>query len=338
MAVMKAVELTGIGFEYVKIGQMPKPEPKAGEVLVRMRAASLNYRDLLMVQGVYSRRKVIPIVPLSDGAGAVEAVGEGVTQFQPGDRVIGSFFQDWIAGPPRDEKFSGSLAADLPGVLSEYRCFPEHGLVRTPDYLSDEAAATLPCAALTAWSALVAQSRTAPGDTVLIQGTGGVALFALQFAKICGAQVIVTSSSDEKLERAGALGADHVLNYRKIPEWGKAAVALNGGRGVDHIIELGGAATLAQSLRTVRAGGTISMIGVLSGPTQELLIPLIVTRNLRLQGITVGSREWLADMAQAMALHRVMPVIGRIFEMAEIRDAYNHMAAGGHFGKIVIRI
>ncbi len=338
MTVMKAVELTGVGLEHLKLSQMPKPEPKAGEVLVRMRAASLNYRDLLMVNGVYSRRKVIPIVPLSDGAGEVAAVGEGVTQFKPGDRVIGSFFQGWIAGPPRDEKFVGGLSSDLPGVLSEYRCFAETGLVRTPNYLSDEAASTLPCAALTAWSALVAQSQTVPGDSVVIQGTGGVALFALQFAKLCGAQVIITSSSDEKLERAGALGADHIVNYRKTPEWGKAVVALNGGRGVDHIIELGGAATLAQSLRAVRAGGTISMIGVLSGPTQELLIPLVVTRNLRLQGVTVGSCEGLATMVQAMALHRVIPVIDRIFEMGEIADAYNHMAAGGHFGKIVIRI
>lgn len=335
---MKAVTLADFGLEALTLTERPQPEPGPGEVLVRVRAASLNYRDLLVAQGLYGGKPRFPLVPLSDAAGEVAALGPGVSRFQPGQRVTANFFQGWLSGEPSAEKFGTSLGARNDGVLAEYRCFPEDGLVATPGHLDDAGAASLPCAGLTAWSAVIGQGAVKPGEVVLVQGTGGVSLFALQFAKMAGAEVIATSSSDEKLARAAALGADYGINYRSTPEWGKAARALLGGRGVDHIVEVGGAGTLNQSIRTVREGGTISMIGVLSGPAHEFTIPLVVMRNIRLQGVTVGSREAMEAMLRAVALRRMQPVVDRVFPLAEARAAYEHLAAGRHFGKVVIAL
>lgn len=336
---MKAVVLAAPGLDNVKIVERPEPEPGPGEVQVRMRAAALNFRDLVVVDGGYgSQQRTEDLILLSDGAGEVAAVGDGVRRFAPGDRVAAAFFQDWEGGPPSQAKLDSALAARLDGVLAEVRTFPERGLVAIPERLTFAQAATLPCAALTAWSAVIDQGRIAPGEVVLVQGTGGVSLFALQFAKLAGARVIATSSSDNKLEKVRALGADETVNYRATPEWGKAALALTGGRGVDHVVEVGGAGTLQQSLRCVRAGGTISLIGVLSGARHDLMLPYVLTRNVRIQGVTVGSREQFEAMLRAIEAHRLEPVIDRSFAMAEIADALAHLKAGRHFGKIVVTV
>ncbi|HYM30356.1 MAG TPA: NAD(P)-dependent alcohol dehydrogenase [Candidatus Cybelea sp.] len=336
---MQVMELSGgFGLANLKPATRDVPAPGAGQVLVRMRAASLNYRDTLVVQGGYGSRQRKSLVPLSDGAGEVAALGSGVTRFKVGARVVASFFQGWISGEPTQEKFASSLGGGLDGVLAEYCVFDAEGLVPTPGYLSDEEAACVPCAGLTAWSAVVTQGDVRPGQVVLVQGTGGVSLFALQFAKLCGAEVIATSSSDEKLARSKALGADHLINYKTTPEWGKAARAITKGRGVDHVVEVGGAGTLKESIRAVKIGGTISMIGVLAGPANDLPVPLIVMQNLRLQGVTVGSREGLEAMLTAMTRHGTKPVVDRVFPMKEAHAAFEHMTAARHIGKIVVRI
>ena len=336
---MKAVVLTATGSENVKLVRRPKPRPAAGEVLVRMTAAALNYRDLVVVNGGYgSMQRTSDLVMLSDGAGKVAAIGDGVRRFKRGDRVTSTFFDDWVAGEPAQEKLNSALGGLVDGVLAEYRVFPERALVATPDHLSDAEAATLPCAALTAWSALISQGGLRPGESVLVLGTGGVSLFALQFAKLAGACVIATSSSDRKLKKVRKLGADHVINYKTTPDWGKEVVAITGGRGVDHVVEVGGAGTLKQSLRAVRAGGRVYLIGVLSGAKHDLMLPFILTRNVRVQGITVGSREQFEAMLRAIAHARLRPVIDRSFPMARFADAFDHLAAGRHFGKVVIAI
>jgi len=336
---MKAAVIEQPGLENLKIKDLPVPEPGPGEVLVRLRAAALNYRDRLTVEGGYgSRQRHENLIPLGDGAGEVTALGPGASRFEVGDRVTLSFFPDWTGGPPTEARFETSLGGRIDGTAAEYRALPEHALVPTPDYLSDIEAATLPCAGVTAWSAVISQGGVGPGDVVVVQGTGGVALFALQFAKMAGAEVIQTSSSDLKLARVTELGADHGINYAAEPEWGVKARELNRGRGVDHVVELGGAATLKQSFRAIRVGGTISMIGVLGGPRVELLVPLVVTRNIRLQGVTVGSREQLETMMRAMALHRIRPVVDRVFPLDELAQGIDYLASGQHFGKVAIEI
>lgn len=336
---MRAIELQGFAADRLVMAERPQPEPGPGEVLVRVKACSLNYRDWLMVQGSYNPKQKLPLIPLSDGAGEVTAVGAGVSAFRPGDRVLPHFFPNWQSGAPSVEKFSVSTGGPFDGWLSESRTYPAHALARIPDHLSFEEAAALPCAALTAWSAIVTLGKVQPGDRVLVQGTGGVSLFALQFAKLAGAEVIVTSSSDEKLDKAKALGADHGINYRSNPEWGRAARAVSGGRGLDHIVEVGGAGTLNQSIRAIRPGGTLSMIGVLSGSmSNDLLLPLVVMQQVRLQGITVGSKEGFDAMLRAMSLAKLKPVLDRRFEFSEagVRAAYDHMGKGAAFGKIVV--
>ncbi len=289
---MRAVEIRGgFGLDNLALVERPDPRPGAGQVLVRLRAASLNFRDLLTVEGKYNPKQKLPLIPGSDGAGEVVAAGEGVTRVKPGDRVCTLFAQRWIAGRPTRERLRSTLGGPLDGVLAELAVFDQEGLVHTPGHLSDEEAATLPCAAVTAWNALVTEGGITAGETVLVQGTGGVSLFALQLGKLLGARVIVTSSRDEKLARVRELGADETINYREVPDWGAKAKELTGGAGVDHVVEVGGAGTLQQSLQAVRFGGTISLIGNLAGSKVEVLLPQIFMQKVRLQGILVGDRE-----------------------------------------------
>ncbi len=334
---MKVFEIQdAFGLDHLSLTERPTPSPGPGQVLVRMGAASLNYRDLLMVRGHYNPRQPLPLVPCSDGAGTVVAVGEGVTRVQEGDRVATVFAQTWISGEPAPDKLRSTLGGPLDGTLAEFMVLDAEGVVSVPEALSDEEAATLPCAALTAWSALVTQGEVKAGDTVLVQGTGGVSIFALQFALLLGAQVIVTSSRDEKLERARQLGAHETINYRSEVEWGTKVLDLTGGRGVDHVVEVGGAGTLEQSLKAVRFGGTLSVIGVLSGVSSSLNILPILMKNVRLQGILVGHREGFEAMNRAIAVNRLRPVVDRVFPLDEAPQALELMAQGGHFGKICL--
>jgi NADPH:quinone reductase-like Zn-dependent oxidoreductase len=334
---VRAIEIQGaFGLDHLALVERPDPTPGPGQALVRLRAASLNFRDLLTVEGTYNPKQKLPLIPCSDGAGEVVAVGEGVTRVQPGDRVCTVFAQKWLAGRPTRERLRSTLGGPLDGTLAELAVFDQEGLVKTPGSLTDEGAATLPCAAVTAWSALVTEGNLTAGDTVLVQGTGGVSLFALQLAKILGARVIATSSSDEKLERVRAMGADETINYSEVPAWGARARELTGGVGVDHVVEVGGAGTLQQSLQATRFGGTISLIGNLAGTRTELLLTHVFMQKIRLQGILVGDRESFEAMNRAIALNGLKPVIDRAFPLDEAPAAFRTMAAGGHFGKIVV--
>tara|TARA_R110001606_G_C15404449_1_gene653938 strand:+ start:17458 stop:18483 length:1026 start_codon:yes stop_codon:yes gene_type:complete len=331
---------TTSGPDTLSLVDRPVPTLGPGQVLVKLGAASLNYRDLLIAKGGYrSRQKQKDLVPLSDGAGTVEAIGNGVTDFKVDDRVTACFFQDWPAGRASERAMESDTGRAVDGMLQEYRVFPESGLVATPAHLSDAEAASLTCAGLTAWSAIVRLGAVQPGDTILTQGTGGVSLFALQFAKIAGARVIVTSSSDEKLARAKELGADHGINYRDVEAWGQAAKDFVGGDGIDNVIELGGTETMKQSLIAVRPGGTLSLIGVLSGATTgNVLLPFIVSRDVRLQGVTVGPRDDMIRMNQAITAAQMTPVVDKVFPFEAAADAYRHLASGAHFGKVCIAI
>jgi NADPH:quinone reductase-like Zn-dependent oxidoreductase len=335
---MRAYEIrNGFGMEYLHPVERPDPEPGVGEVLVAVRAVSLNFRDLLVIKGQYNPRLPMPRIPCSDAVGEVSKVGPGVTRVQVGDRVAGTFLQQWLAGPITQAYLGSDLGASREGVLAELVVLPEEGVVAVPSHLSDEEAATLPCAALTAWHALFAETAIRPGDTVLLQGTGGVSLFALQFARLAGAGVLITSSSEEKLARAGEMGAEAGINYKTTPDWGDRARDLTGKQGVDLVVEVGGAGTLPQSIRAVRPGGTISLIGVLAGGGEFNPIPLLM-KSIRLQGIFVGSRAMFEDMNRAISLHHMRPVVDRVFAFAEVRQALEHMEQGKHFGKIVIRL
>jgi NADPH:quinone reductase-like Zn-dependent oxidoreductase len=319
------------------LDDLPEPDAGPGRVVVKVRAASLNYRDLLVIKGSYSRNLPLPLVPLSDGAGEVAKVGPGVTRFQPGDRVAGCFFSRWEAGPLDDQAAKSALGGAVDGMLAERVALPESGLVKIPDHLTDEEASTLPCAALTAWHALMEGGGLKAGQSVLIQGTGGVSLFALQFARMAGARVIATSSSDAKLARARELGASDGINYKTTPDWDVAARNLTEGQGVDHVVEVGGAGTLPRSMKAVKLGGHIALIGVLSGGGEIDPRPLLM-KNIRLQGIYVGSRAMFENMNRAIALHRLKPVIDRVFPFDQAVAAYQHLESGTHFGKVVIRV
>ena len=324
--------------DHLKINERERPEPGPGQVLLQMKAASLNYRDLVVpLRGYGSFTGTLPLVPLSDGVGEVVEAGAGVSRVAPGDRACPMFMQKWIAGEPDLTRITSTLGGPIDGVMQQYMVVNEEGLAKAPECLTDEETATLPCAALTAWSALVTEGDVKAGDTVLVQGTGGVSLFALQFAKLLGAKVIIISSSDEKLNRAAALGADEGINYTNVADWGKAVKQLTGGEGVDHIVEVGGEKTLPQSLRGIRPGGTISMIGVLSGLNMGVSLGLIVTRKVRLQGITVGHRDSFEAMTRAIDQHQLKPVIDRVFEFEELKEAMEYLRSGKHFGKICIR-
>ncbi len=320
------------------IAERPKPEPGSGQMLLQMRAASLNYRDLLVPQRGYGRQTgTLPLIPVSDGVGKVVAVGGGVKRVDVGDRVCPLMIQSWISGPPTKERLASTLGGPLDGVMSEYLLMDEQHVVKAPEHLSNEEAATLPCAALTAWSAVVTDGGVRAGDRVLVQGTGGVSIFAIQFAKLHGAHVIVTSSSDEKLDRAISLGADDGINYRTTPDWGKIVKQMTADLGVDLIVEVGGRQTLPKSLQAIRAGGTICIIGVLSGINMEISLGPIVTRKLCLQGITVGNRDGMEAMIEAISLHNLRPAVDRVFAFEELREALDYLARASHFGKICIR-
>ena len=325
------------GIDHLHLVERPDPEPGAGQVVVAMKAASLNYRDLATVESPFIKQR-LPLVPLSDGCGIVKAIGPGVTRVKVGDRVAPLFFQDWFGGEPTGRALATALGGALDGVAQEKVLLSEEGVSKVPDHLTDEEAACLPCAGLTAWRALMVEGRVKPGDVVLAQGTGGVSIFALQFAKAAGATVIITSSSDEKLERARALGADHTINYKTDPEWAKAARALTGGQGVDHVIEVGGADTFQQSIQAIRIGGHIAVIGVLSGMVKDVSVAAIFGANARIHGITVGSREQFEAMSRAITANDIHPVIDKRYPLAEAQAAFRAMQAGAHFGKIVLDI
>ena len=333
---MKTYELTGgFGIDKLVMAERAQPVPGHGQALIKMCAWSLNYRDLMMVRGQYNPKLPLPFVTLSDGVGDVVSVGEGVTRVKPGDRVAGAFMQGWIDGGNDDAKSKSALGGAIPGMAADYVVLDAEGLVHVPAHLSDEEAATLPCAAVTAWNALVPSGKLKAGDTVLVQGTGGVSLFALQFAKMFGARVIATSSSDEKLEKVRALGASGTINYKSTPNWGRAVRDLTGGAGVDHVVEVGGAGTLPQSMQAVRTGGRISLIGVLTGGQID---PIgLLMKNITLQGIFVGSRSMFEDMNRAIALHQMRPVVDRVFPFAEYPDALRYLESGAHFGKVVLK-
>ena len=335
---MKCYEIQKtFGLDALSLVERADPTPGPGQVLLRVKAASLNYRDLLMVQGAYSKQP-LPLVPLSDGAGELLACGEGVTRVQVGDRVAGIFAQGWLSGPPTKAKLLSTLGGPRDGMLTERIVLDEEGVTPVPSHLTDEEAATLPCTGVTAWSALVQQGGLKAGDTLLVLGTGGVAVFGIQFAKLLGARVIVASSSDAKLERAKALGAHDLINYTATPDWDKAVKNLTGGVGVDHVLELGGAGTFNKSVRAVRVGGAISLIGNVSGSSTEVNLTPILIQNIRVQGVIVGSRETFEDMSRAIALHRLRPVVDRVFAFADARAAFEHLAGQSHFGKIVVRM
>lgn len=320
------------------LAERPDPKPGSNQIVIQMKAAALNFRDLIVPLRGYGRLTgTLPLIPVSDGVGEVVSIGEDVSRVDVGDRVCPVFFQNWISGPPTREGLYSGLGGPLDGVMSEYMLLNEQSVVRITEHLSDEQAATLPCAALTAWSAIVTEGGVKAGDRVLVQGTGGVSLFAMQFAKLQGAYVIVTSSKEEKLQRAIDLGADKGINYLQTPEWGREVRLITGKEGVDLIVEVGGQKTLPQSLKAIRTGGTISLIGVLSGLNMDVSLGPIVTRQVRLQGITVGNRDGMEAMMQAISQHTLTPVIDRTFAFEELKDALDYLARGVHFGKICIR-
>jgi NADPH:quinone reductase-like Zn-dependent oxidoreductase len=326
------------GHERITVIEAPDPTPGPGEVLVRMRAVSLNYRDLLMVGGMYARGPAQsgPITPFSDGCGVVEAVGSGVTRVAVGDRVATMFFQGWISGRPTVEKVSTALGYPIPGAGRELAVFSQDGVSKVPDFLTDQQVATLPCAALTAWRAIFEDGRLQPGETVLLLGTGGVSIFGLQFAHAAGYRTIITSSSDDKLARAKAMGADHAINYRQTPEWARTVRELTGGIGADIVLEVGGGDTIEQSVKAVRLGGHIALIGLVSGMPQGFNPASLLGNSVRMQGMTVGSREMFEAMCRAIALHRIAPVVDKVFPWTQATAAFEAMRGGEHFGKIVL--
>jgi NADPH:quinone reductase-like Zn-dependent oxidoreductase len=335
---MKLFELRAFGLENLSPAERPTPEPGPGEALVRLRACSLNYRDLLIVQGKYNPRMKLPRVPLSDGAGEIVAVGANVTGWKPGDRVVIPFMPDWLEGGPGPEKGASALGGEVDGLLREFAAIRADALVPIPGHLSFEEAATLPCAGVTAWNGLFVSGRLRPGETLLLLGTGGVSLFGLQFGLAAGATVILTSSSEDKMKQARALGAHHTINYRTEPAWEKRVLELTGGRGVDHTLEVGGAGTLSATLRATRHGGSVSLIGVLTGVAGEVMLAPILHQAITIHGIYVGSREMFLAMNRAMVQHRISPVIDRVFPFEDTLEAFRHLEAGRHFGKIVIRL
>ncbi len=334
---MKAINLTAIGLEHLETVSMEEPEPGANEVLVRFEAASLNPRDLQILTGQFTPNVPLPLVPLSDGAGIVEAIGEGVERVAVGDRVTPGFFPNWLHGEALGDERAISSGLEAPGVLREFGVYHQDALVRAAPHLTAHEAACLPCAGLTAWSALVDRSDIRAGNTVLVQGTGGVALAALQIAKALGAQVIILSSSDERLERAAYLGADHCINYLKTPDWGPVAREISG-HGVDAVVEIGGAGTLANSLAAIRHGGHINIIGYMAGSEMGITVFPLIIRNANLHGIGTGNRDSFEAYMDFMGQHVLRPEIHESFPMSDVRRALEQLAEGGHMGKLTLSI
>ena len=341
---MHAYPIRQFGVDNLKQTDLPVPQTISGTVLIKVHAVSLNYRDLMVVKGLYNPKMTLPRIPCSDGAGEVVATGDGVTRVKVGDRVCGIFMQRWLDGPLTADKSKAALGGDVDGMLTEYALLDQEGVIRFPEHLTYEEASTLPCAAVTVWNALHhagdPPNPVHPGDTVVIQGTGGVSIFALQFAKLLGARVLGTSSSEEKLSRARSLGLDEGCNYKLRSDWSKWITETTSGIGADRIIEVGGAGTFGQSLRAARVGGTVAQIGILSGGTTSDPVALtpILHKQLRVQGIYVGSRAMFEEMNAAISKANLRPVIGRVFGFPQAAEAFAHMESASHFGKIVIRV
>ncbi|MGA7525243.1 MAG: NAD(P)-dependent alcohol dehydrogenase [Acidobacteriaceae bacterium] len=333
---MQAWRIAKFGIDNLERVTLPDPAPQRGQVLVRVHAVSLNYRDLMVVQGRYNPKMHLPRIPCSDGAGEVVSVGEGVTRVKAGDRVAGIFMQNWIDGEPDAEKVRGALGGDIDGMLAESVVLREEGVIPIPEHLSYEEAATLPCAGVTAWHAVAEVGNVKAGDVVLVQGTGGVSMFALQFAKRLGARVLGTSSSDAKLERARKLGLDAGVNYRERPDWDAWVLEQTDGRGVDLVVEVGGAGTFMRSIASVRIGGVVAQIGVLSESTEGIVIPKLLYKQVHLRGIYVGSRAHFEKMNRAIAQHSLKPMVDEVFSFHDAPAALHRMESGSHFGKLVL--
>ena len=337
---MRAYQLPkgGAGVDALVEVERPQPKPAHRQVLVKVKACSLNFRDFAIARGTYRMGVRDNLIPLSDGAGEVAEIGAAVTRVKVGDRVAGNFFQRWSGGEPSAESHKSALGGGIDGMLAEYIVLEEDGVVKIPAHLSLEEGATLPCAAVTVWHAMMEHAKLKAGDTVLLQGTGGVSIFGLQFAKAMGIRAVIISSSDAKLTRAQSLGAAFGINYKTTPDWDKAAIEFTGGVGVDHVVEVGGAATLTRSFGALRSGGKITLIGGLSGGATELNPGLIFSRRANVQGISVGSTQMFEAINRAVEANAIKPVIDKVFPFAEAKAAYHHMASGAHFGKIVIRV
>lgn len=334
---MKAFEITEFGIDKLSQVERDVPQPADDQILVRVHAASLNFRDLMVVSGTYNPRMRLPAVPFSDGAGEIVQVGKNVTKWKAGDKVCSTLIPEWIDGGPTAETARSAIGAGkFDGVLREYAAFNETAVVAMPEHLSFEEGSTLPCAAVTAWHALVESGKIKAGETVLTLGTGGVSIFAIQFARAFGAKIIATSGSDEKLAKAKTLGADETINYRSTPEWDKAVLEMTDGRGVDHVIEVGGVGTLTSSVKAARVGGHIALIGALETAGEFNPIPVFM-KAIRMQGIFVGSRAMFEAMNAKIAANKLKPVIDRTFEFEETRAALKYMQGGSHFGKIVVK-
>lgn len=334
---MKAVEAQRFSIDGLAVVERPIPSPRRGEILLRVNAASLNYRDLVVLSGTYIPNLALPYVPVSDCCGTVAAVGEDVTRFAVGDRVVPCYIRGWRDGAlTAEQRFGQTLGGPLPGVLQEYILVPADEAIAAPAHLSDAEAATLPIAALTAWTCLM-QGGLKVGDTVLVQGTGGVALFALQIAKAAGARVVALTSTAEKTAFLKTLGADIVVNYRETPDWGQAVKAATGGRGADIVVETTGN-SLAQSLAAVAFGGFIGVIGFVGGAEVALNIRQLIGPNVRIEGIVVGSQAGLLALARAMEMHAIKPVIDSVFPLEKTADAFRHLERAGHVGKIVVTL
>jgi NADPH:quinone reductase-like Zn-dependent oxidoreductase len=335
---MKAYEIVeGQDVTALAIVERAMPVPGPGEVRISVKACSLNYRDTIVVSGSAGAKKT-GVIPLSDGAGVISAVGAGVRRFKTGDRVAGAFMPQWIDGPLTAELQAGSLGGAVDGMLAEEVVLPASGVVAIPEHLSFAEAATLPCAAVTAWYALFVGGDVKPGDTVLLLGTGGVSIFALQFAKMAGAKVIITSSDDAKMMKARALGADHVINYAKTPEWQGQVLALTGGKGADHAVEVGGPGTLNRTLEALRFSGSLALMGVLTGFGDRVDTGMILHKNIRIQGTYVGSVTMFEAMNRAIAQNRLTPIVDKVFPFEQAAAALLHLKHGRHFGKVVVEV
>jgi len=334
---MRAYEIVSDGgIDALALNERQPPQPEKGEILVSVRASSINNRDLSTIQDPTPRGIRFPCVPNSDGAGEVISVGAGVTRFKTGDRVAGCFFQNWSDGLISAAAMASAMGGAVDGVLAETVVLSEAGAVHIPAHMTFEEASTLPCAGLTAWNCLVEQGGLKAGNTALFLGTGGASIYGLQIAKMMGARAIITSSCDQKLEKAKCLGADELINYRQTPDWEEQVLEMTNGAGVDVTIETGGGGTLEKTMMATRIGGTISLIGVLTGGT---INPTAVMRkSIRLQGVYVGNRRMFEDMNAAFTLNQIHPVIDQVFEFEDARSAYHAMRAAGHFGKLVVKV